>query len=271
VVSTGISLSTIGIGAPALVEAARRAEAAGFSAVWCYDHLSGAVLRGDRSLDVWAVLGAVATATERVSVGPLVANVTTRHPAQLAVAAATIQSLSGGRLRLGLGAGAGPGSPFAAEMEIFQLAPRPADERRARLEESVAYLRALWGGAERFDGHWAGFSDVRGVLIPSPSPPIILGANGPRLAEVAGRVADGVNFHAAEEDLAGLVATVDRAATTAGRPAPEVSVEGPFEPDWIDRGSPTRQRLAGYGVAEVMIAWRAELGLDRIDEAGRWL
>jgi alkanesulfonate monooxygenase SsuD/methylene tetrahydromethanopterin reductase-like flavin-dependent oxidoreductase (luciferase family) len=270
-VSTGISLSTIGIDAPTLVEAARRAEAAGFSAVWCYDHLSGAVLRGDRSLDVWAALGAVATATTQVSVGPLVANVTTRHPAQLAVAAATIQSLSGGRLRLGLGAGAGPGSPFAVELEMFQLAARPADERRARLAEVVAFLRALWSGAERFDGRWTGFSDVRGVNRPSPIPPIILGANGRRLAEVAGRVADGVNFHAAEADLPGLVTSVRGAAKEAGRPAPEVSVEGPFEPGWLDAASPTRERLAGYGVTEVMIAWRAGLGLDRIDEAARWL
>jgi alkanesulfonate monooxygenase SsuD/methylene tetrahydromethanopterin reductase-like flavin-dependent oxidoreductase (luciferase family) len=270
-VSTGISLSTIGIDAPTLVEAAHRAEAAGFSAVWCYDHLSGAVLRGDRSLDVWTVLGAVSAATEHVSVGPLVANATMRHPAQLAVAAATIQSLSDGRLRLGLGAGAGPGSPFAAELEIFRFEARPAGERRARLEEVVAFLRALWGGADHFDGRWAGFSDVHGVLMPSPVPPIILGANGPRLAEIAGRVADGVNFHAAEEDLAGLVATVRRAAAAAQRPVPEVSVEGPFEPGWIDAGSPTRARLAAYGVAEVMVAWRAGLGLDRIDEAGRWL
>ena len=235
--STGISLSTIGVDAPTLVEAAGRAEEAGFSAVWCYDHLSGAVLRGDRSLDVWAALGAVATATARVSVGPLVANATTRHPAQLAVAAATVQSLSGGRLRLGLGAGAGPGSPFAVELEMFQVEPRPAGERRARLEEVVAFLRALWDGADRFDGRWAGFSDVRGVILPSPPPPIILGANGPRLAELAGRVADGVNFHAAEDDLAGLVATVHRAADAAGREAPSASVEGPFEPEWVDRGA----------------------------------
>ena len=48
-------------------------------------------------------------------------------------------------------------------------------------------------------------------------------------------------------------------------------IEGPFEPGWIDAGSPTRARLAGYGVAEVMVAWRADLGLDRIDDAGRWL
>ena len=268
---TGISLSTIGIDAPTLVAAARRAEAAGFSAVWCYDHLSGAVLGGDRSLDVWAALGAVATATARVSVGPLVANVTTRHPAQLALAAATIQSLSGGRLRLGLGAGAGPGSRFAVELEMFQLTARPADERRARLEEVVAFLRALWEGAERFDGRWAGFADVSGVRTPSPVPPIILGANGRRLAEVAGRVADGVNFHAAEADLPGLVTTVRGAAEEAGRAAPEVSVEGPFEPEWVDAASSTRERLARHGVVEVMIAWRAGLGLECIDEAGRWL
>jgi alkanesulfonate monooxygenase SsuD/methylene tetrahydromethanopterin reductase-like flavin-dependent oxidoreductase (luciferase family) len=270
-VSTGIALSTIGVDAPTLVEAARRAEAAGFSSVWCYDHLSGAVLRGDRSLDVWAVLGAIAAATEQVTVGPLVANATTRHPAQLAVAAATVQSLCGGRLQLGLGAGAGPGSPFAAELEMFHLQPESAGERRARLEETVAFLRALWTGARRFDGRWASFSDVRGVMVPSPLPPLILGANGPRLAELAGRVADGVNFHAAEDDLADLAGVARGAAEAEGRTPPTVSVEGPFLPEWIDAGSQARARVAGCGVDEVMVAWRAELGLARIDEAARWL
>ena len=102
---TGISLDPAGIDAPVLVEAAQAAEAAGFASVWCYDHLSGTVLGADRCLDVWSVLGAVAASTSRVRLGPLVVNVTTRHPIHIAVAAATLQSLAGGRLVLGLGAG----------------------------------------------------------------------------------------------------------------------------------------------------------------------
>ena len=104
--------------------------------------------------------------------------------------------------------------------------------------------------------------------LPSPVPPIILGANGQRLAEVAGRVADGVNFR--RRGSARARGDRPRSGRGAGRPAPEVASK-----DRSSRrgstGSPTRQRLAGHGVSEVMIAWRAGLGLDRIDEAGRWL
>jgi alkanesulfonate monooxygenase SsuD/methylene tetrahydromethanopterin reductase-like flavin-dependent oxidoreductase (luciferase family) len=60
---------------------------------------------------VWSTLGAIAAVTERVELGPLVANVTTRPAAHVATAAAPLQSLSGGRLRLGLGAGASEPSP----------------------------------------------------------------------------------------------------------------------------------------------------------------
>jgi alkanesulfonate monooxygenase SsuD/methylene tetrahydromethanopterin reductase-like flavin-dependent oxidoreductase (luciferase family) len=104
-VTTGLSLNPAGCDGPLLLEAARRAEAAGFDSVWCYDHLSGAVLGTDHCLEVWSALGAIAAVTERVQLGPLVANVTTRPAAHLATAAATLQSLSGGRLRLGLAQG----------------------------------------------------------------------------------------------------------------------------------------------------------------------
>ena len=158
--------------------------------MWCYDHLSGAAPRRPQPRRVGG-LGAVATATAQVSVGPLVANVTA--PSGPARRRRGHDPVAVGRTaQAGLGAGAGPGSPFAVELEMFQLVPGCGRAPR-RLEEVVAFLRPL-GGAERFDGRWAAFSDVRGVNLPSPVPPIILGANGQRLAEVAGRVADGVNF-----------------------------------------------------------------------------
>ena len=269
--TTGLSLNPAGCDGPLLVEAARRAEAAGFDAVWCYDHLSGAMLGADHCLEVWSALGAITAVTERVQLGPLVANVTTRPAIHLATAAATLQSLSGGRLRLGLGAGASEPSPFALEMSMFHLEQDGAADRRARVAETIAFLRALWAGDPSFAGRWARFDDVRGVGVPSPPCPIVIGANGPKVARLAGLLAEGVNVHSFERDLGGLVAVARAAAAEVGRVDFTTSVEAPLEPAWVDPDGPARRRLATVGVDEVVLAWRAELGLAAIDEAGRGL
>src|SRR6266702_7855386 len=57
-------------------------------------------------LDAWTTMSYIAARTERVRVVANVANLPLRPPAQLAVAAASLDALSGGRFELGLGAGA---------------------------------------------------------------------------------------------------------------------------------------------------------------------
>ena len=118
---TDIVLSPIDARASVLVEAAVVAESAGFEAIWTYDHISGIAFGGRPVLDVWTVLASIAASTTRVGVGPLVINTVARHPAHVAVATATLQDLSGGRVRLGLGAGAGPESPYSRELAMVGL------------------------------------------------------------------------------------------------------------------------------------------------------
>ena len=76
-------------------------EQAGFGGLWLYDHLAGSVHRQDRVVECWTTLTAVAATVPRIMVGPLVLNVANRPPGTLAVMAATLQELSGGRLLLG--------------------------------------------------------------------------------------------------------------------------------------------------------------------------
>ena len=217
----------------------------------CYDHLSGTVLGADRCLDVWSVLGAVATSTSRVRLGPLVVNVTTRHPIHIAVAAATLQSLAGGRLVLGLGAGSSRPSPYAAEMAMFHLVDEPADRRRARVAETIGFLRGLWSGAASFEGNGP-LPDTSGVAVPTPMCPMVLGANGPRMAELAGRLADGVNFHSSEPALERLVDIARHAAGVADRQGFEVSVEAPF----YVNGSTREARRASSWRRAASVRWR---------------
>ena len=67
-------ISPFGATALEMVEVARCAEENGFNGVWTYDHMAGAMLDRGPSHDAFAILGAIALATERVRVGPLVAN-----------------------------------------------------------------------------------------------------------------------------------------------------------------------------------------------------
>jgi len=89
------------------------------------------------------VLGALATVTARVSLGPLVSPVTFRPPAVLAKMALTLDHTSGGRAVLGIGAGG-----MAAEHRRFGLRFGSAAERAARLERGVDRIRAVLGGTE---------------------------------------------------------------------------------------------------------------------------
>ena len=81
-----------------ILRAAAAAEQAGFSGVWLYDHLAGSVHRQDRVVECWTTLTAIAATVPRIMVGPLVLNVANRPAGTLAVMAATLQELSGGRL-----------------------------------------------------------------------------------------------------------------------------------------------------------------------------
>jgi alkanesulfonate monooxygenase SsuD/methylene tetrahydromethanopterin reductase-like flavin-dependent oxidoreductase (luciferase family) len=87
------------------------AKDAGFDGVWLYDHLAGSAHRASHVLECWTVLSALAAAVPQLAIGSLVLNVANRDAGTLAVMAATLQEVSGGRLLLGIGAGGGARTP----------------------------------------------------------------------------------------------------------------------------------------------------------------
>src|SRR5207249_3911311 len=147
--------------------------------VWTWDRLRDPDDGGGPGVpEAWTVLTALAEVTRRVSLGPLVLNVANRPPGVLANMAATLQTVSGGRLLLGLGAGGNRRTPYAAEQAaIGQPVERDA-VRAQRVVDAIALIRRLWAGES-------------GFLRPEPPPPIIVGGFGPRMAAVAGRHPDG--------------------------------------------------------------------------------
>lgn len=260
-----LSLSSFDVGVSALVAAARIAEAEGFDAVWTYDHFSGVSYDADSVLDPWVVLSAIAAGTDHIELGPLVLNATVRHPAHIAVAAATLQEMSEGRLMLGMGAGAGT-DRYGIELDMVGLPRRSSKERRDRTEEAVAAVRALWRGKPFLEGEHHPLIEAVGFRSPEPEPPIIVGANGPKMATLAGRVADAVNFHWFEPDLEGLA---DIARTASGTRHFGVTVEAPLEPHWLVGAG--RSRIEALGATRIMYRWNNSLGNDAIRVAARTL
>ena len=166
-----------------LRDGAVAAEQAGFDGIWLNDHLAGSVHGASHVLESWTTLTAIAVVTPRLVVGPLVLNVANRDPAMVALMAATFQQVSGGRLMLGLGAGGGQGTPYATEQEALGRHVGTDGDRRRAVELAVATIRATWRGT---------VAGVSGFLKPDPAPPIIIAGFGPKMAELAGRVGDGL-------------------------------------------------------------------------------
>src|SRR5258706_3869541 len=163
---------------PELFSMARTAEGVGFDSLWLGDHLlydlPGGVTRGP--WEAWTGLAALAAATERVELGPLVASTSSHAPAMLAKQAATVDAISGGRLILGLGAGWNE-----REYPAFGF---PYDHRVSRFEEAFTIIRRLLRGKRvDFDGAYYRVEDC--VLDPGPArpggPPLMLGSTRPRM------------------------------------------------------------------------------------------
>jgi alkanesulfonate monooxygenase SsuD/methylene tetrahydromethanopterin reductase-like flavin-dependent oxidoreductase (luciferase family) len=177
--------------------------------------------------------------------------------------ASSLQQVSDGRLLLGIGAGGGQDTPYAAEQRALGR-PVPGDrERRRQVEAAVAMLRQVWTGRAGGTG---------GFLRPDPPPPVIVGGFGPRMAELAGRVGDGVNLQAGHPVLDRLVGVARDARAGSGRdPAGLlVTVFAGLDDRWARPEWPPRQRLDTVGV-DRLILLADPLDLEGIHRVGRAL
>ena len=166
---------------------AQRAEAIGFDAVWVSDHVGFGDPDGDWSgaWESWTLLSALAASTTRVQLGTYVLALPFRNPALLAKMAETLDEVSGGRVILGIGAGWN-------EVE-FTSYDVPFDDRFTRFEDGLRVIAAmLRDGRSTLDGRTI---HTRSARIeprgPRPSgPPIMVGANGPRMLRLTAELAD---------------------------------------------------------------------------------
>jgi probable F420-dependent oxidoreductase len=202
---------------------ARAAEEVGFDSIWVGDHLlyrdGGDVTRGP--WEAWTMLAALAAATERVELGPLVACAAFHPPGLIAKMAATIAEISGGRFVLGLGAG--------WNEEEFRAFGLPFDHRVSRFEEAFTIIRGLLAG-ERVTVHGRYLQAEDAVLLPRPDAPprLMIGSNGPRMLAMALPHVHAWNtwyedYGNSPDRFAALNERISEAARNAGRDPGEIA------------------------------------------------
>jgi alkanesulfonate monooxygenase SsuD/methylene tetrahydromethanopterin reductase-like flavin-dependent oxidoreductase (luciferase family) len=196
----------------AVIEQVLAAERHGLDLVGIQDHPYQR-----RFLDTWSLIPFLAARTERIRFFPDVANLPLRPPAVMAKAAASIDLLSGGRFELGLGAGA-----FWEGIGAMGGEERGGKASVDALEEAIQVIRLMWSGERSVS--FEGEHYTLNGLHPGPAPAhpigIWLGAYGPRMMRVVGRLADGWIPSLPRlplEEVPDKQRAIDEAARAAGR------------------------------------------------------
>lgn len=258
---------------------ARHVEATGWDGVWVADHFmgdgGGFGPEDAPTLEATAVLAALAVATDRVRIGPLVLGATYRHPAVVAKWAATVDRLSArdggpGRLVLGLGAGWQRNEHEQYGIELPAVGDRV--DRFAEVCEVVSSL--LSEPRTTFDGRW--FHLIEALCEPKPvgDVPLLVGGKGDRMLGIAARWADEWNMWGLPETISERSAVLDRACERIGRDPGSIrrSTQAlilPTDDDaraarFVEAVAP-RAAIAGQlrRIAETVAAWR-DVGIDEV-------
>lgn len=234
---------------------ARAAEKAGFDQFWVSNDLFL------RSAPV--ILSAVATATERIEIGTCILNPYTMHPAEIAMFAATLDELSGGRFNLGISAGA---------QDFIGWLGLDFDRPRTRVVEAIHAINKLTANENAASSNgrtlrwteaaWLRFESRRRV-------PIYLGAMSPKMLEEIGAVADGgLPLLFPPEHYQNILPHVARGLARAGRRLDEIDLAAciwcSVSDDQVAAEAALAEKIAYYGHALSPLIL-AQLGLTRAD------
>jgi probable F420-dependent oxidoreductase len=248
-----ITLPAPFVSARACVELARKAdEDWGYDAIW---------LAETGGPDSFTLAGAIALATRRVTIGTAIVPVYNRTPAVLAMSAATLAQLSGGRFVLGLG---------SSSHAIVEGWNGVAFERPlAHVRESVAIVRqALAGGKTDFEGRVLRSRGLRLGVLPERPVPIYVAALRERMLRLAGEIGDGLILNLFPlSALPRILATWRDGAARAGRDGPGDEVVCRFQVAVTDdvpaARNLVRMAFAGYVAQPVYNAYFRWCGFER--------
>ncbi|HIH69965.1 5,10-methylenetetrahydromethanopterin reductase [Methermicoccus shengliensis] len=224
------------------------AEDNGFSNVWITDHYN--------NRDVYSTLAVLAMCTNRIKIGTGVTNPYTRNLAITASSIGSINELSGGRAVLGLGPG---------DKATFDAMGIEWTKPLSMMRESVSVLREFFAGkkvvSEGEQGELVRFNGAKLAFKPG-NVPIYLGAQGPKMLELAGEVADGVLINASHpKDFEFAIKQVEKGLSKAGKSLEEFDV-GAYTSFSIDKNADKAKKEATIVVAFI-VAGSPETVLSR--------
>ena len=209
--------------------------------------------------DAFCFLSACARETENIILGTGVATVFTRNPTTIAIAAATVDSISEGRFRLGLGVGHREIHRMRDDVEVQR--PSPFADPLGRLRETTELVRAIMKGAHagelvRFEGEVFRVRDYEPWLSPHrDNIEIFYGAFSRSTFELAGEIADGIApIFVPLEFVPTMKESVARGAERVGRDPAEIDL-GCYLPTAVSDDAAQAKLAAKYDVATHMSSY----------------
>ncbi len=184
------------------------AEDNGFDNVWITDHYN--------NRDVYTTLAVLAMNTNRIKLGTGVTNPYTRNIAVTAQSIAAINEISGGRAIMGIGPG---------DKATFDAMGIEWVEPMTTISESITALKAFFSGKKvQLDGKRIKVGGAK-MAFKAGNIPIYMGAQGPKMLELAGKVADGVLINASHpKDFEFAIKQIASGAKAAGRDPKSIDV-----------------------------------------------
>jgi alkanesulfonate monooxygenase SsuD/methylene tetrahydromethanopterin reductase-like flavin-dependent oxidoreductase (luciferase family) len=182
-----------------IVEQARLVESLGFDKLWLPDHFVNPSVKDMDWFDCWTVLTALATQTDKIILGNLVASMTLRNPAVLARMALTVDHISSGRLELGVGAAGSINCHKMTGVPIWE-----PHQRSRRYQEFVEILdQMLKNEVTTYHGNYYNIEEahLHPGFIAQPRPVLNVAAHGPRALQLAARHGDAWNSYSTGKDL----------------------------------------------------------------------
>lgn len=266
----GIHLPQYGsvAGPEAVTRAARHAEELGFADMWVSDHVvhpAALTYPSPYLFDPLLTLAWGAAVTERIGLGTSVLVVPLHNPLELANSLASLDALSGGRLRVGAGVGWSAGE-YAALGRDFAT-------RGRRLDEAIDLFRTVWAeDPVSFHGSFTSFDDLRVLPKPAHRIPIWIGGRSEASYRRATERGDGYQAVGLDpEEAAPIVERIRRDRPEEDFP---ISLRTGWDPLGMDPGRIVEERAAfgEAGIQHVVAApWRKTVdewlaAMDRLAE-----
>jgi F420-dependent oxidoreductase-like protein len=232
---------------------AEHADAGPWESVWVYDHFHTTPVPSEEAThEAWTLMSAFAAATSRVRLGQMCTCAGYRNPAYLAKIAATVDTISGGRVEMGIG-----GGWYEHEWRAYGYGFPRIGERLGMLDETVQIFRQAW--TEGIVSHQGEHFSVDGAIV-RPLPiqpggiPIWVAGGGEKVTlRIAAQHADYTNFGGTAEEfdqksqvLRAHCERIGRDFSTITRSANYGAVVGETEAEVQDRLRIIEERVAPY-------------------------